>query len=109
MFCHERFTFHAASENQGGTNADAANQDDELGIEIVALSYDASAKVQRDDFDPQLIVLVRRGRVEGEPLVAKTAAPASAVSNPPVPSAPPQKNPQTNDSVMNRVRAFFHW
>jgi hypothetical protein len=83
------------------------------------LSYDASAKVQRDDFDPQLIVLVRRvrvrptlifrGRVEGEPLVVKTAAPASAVSNSPATSAPPQKSPQTSNTVMNRVRAFFRW
>lgn len=82
------------------------------------LSYDATAKVQRDDFDPQLIVLVRRvrvrptlifhGRVEGEPLVARNAAPASAVSNPPAPSQPPQKNPQMSDTFMNRVRAFFH-
>ncbi len=47
MFCHERFTFHAASENQGGTNADAANQDDELGIEIVALHFGAGVVGKR--------------------------------------------------------------
>jgi hypothetical protein len=76
------------------------------------LAYDAHAKVQRDNFDPELIVLVRRvrvrptlifqGRVEGAPLVARQNAPASLA---------PQTAPAAaaaNDSVVNRVRAFFH-
>jgi hypothetical protein len=81
------------------------------------LSYDASAKVQRDNYDPQLIVLVRRvrvrptlifqGRVEGAPVVAQnTASPAAAAAKP-VAQAPPA-NPRSNDSVIGRVRAFFH-
>ncbi len=87
------------------------------------LSYDASARVQRDYFDPQLIVLVRRvrvrpslifqGRVAGESRVAKNSVPASVASNPsatsvPPSSQPPQKNPQTSVTLMDRVRAFFH-
>jgi len=78
------------------------------------LSYDASAKVQRDNYDPQLIVLIRRvrvrptlifqGRVEGAPVVAQNTAAAAAK---PVAQAPPA-NPQNNDSVIGRVRAFFH-
>jgi len=84
------------------------------------LSYDASGKVQRDDFDPQLIVLVRRvrvrptlifqGSVKDAPAVAKKILPASAktLETP----APPnqqaqQKNPQTNNSIIARIRAFF--
>jgi hypothetical protein len=96
-----------------------AKEDPVYQVFMPPLSYDATAKVQPDNFDPQLIVLVRRirvrptlifrGSVEGEPLLAKNAAPASAVSNPPATSAPPQKNPQTSNTVMNRVRAFFHW
>jgi hypothetical protein len=81
------------------------------------LSYDASAKVQRDNFDPQLIVLVRRvrvrptlifqGRVEGAPLVAQNSPTPPAAPAKPASPAPPA-NPQNNASVISRVRAFFH-
>lgn len=85
------------------------------------LSYDSSAKVQRDNFDPQLIVLVRRvrvrptlifqGRVE-EPLHAGPANPPPNTVPPPASAAKnaPQSpaKPQNNDTVINRVRAFFH-
>lgn len=78
------------------------------------LHYDANAKVQQD-YDPNLIVLVRRarvrptlifqGKVEGDPVVAQAAA---AVS----PSAPTQKvepaQKTTDDSAWARVRTFFH-
>jgi hypothetical protein len=84
------------------------------------LSYDATAKVQRDNFDPQLILLVRRvrvrptlifqGRVEAPPAAAQAPvakqeppATASAKSNPPSSSA----SKQTDDSLIGRVRAFF--
>ena len=77
------------------------------------LAYDAKAKVQRDDFDPKLILLVRRvrvrptlifqGRVEGDPVVAKQNPPAK----PAAPQTPPAATP-ANDSMVNRVRAFFH-
>ena len=77
------------------------------------LAYDAKAKVQRDNFDPKLILLVRRvrvrptlifqGRVEGDPVVAKQNPPAKPAS----PQTPPAATP-ASDSVVNRVRAFFH-
>jgi hypothetical protein len=75
------------------------------------LSYDAKATVQADNFDPKLILLVRRvrvrptlifqGRVEGSaaPAPAQTAAKAM-----PPPAAAPT---QSDDSVYSRVRAFF--
>ena len=85
------------------------------------LSYDASAKAQPDDFDPQLITLVRRvhvrptlifkGRVKDAPVIAQNAPPAT----PPQPAATPspqaqpqQKNPPAEDSMITRIRAFFH-
>jgi hypothetical protein len=77
------------------------------------LSYDAKAVVQKDNFDPKLILLVRRvrvrptliyqGRVEGAPAqsaAAKKPLPAPA-------AAPANSAARTEDSVMNRVRAFF--
>jgi hypothetical protein len=78
------------------------------------LAYDAKAKVQRDNFDPKLILLVRRvrvrptlifqGRVEGDPpVVAKQNPPAKPAS----PQTPPAATPASN-SMVNRVRAFFH-
>ena len=77
------------------------------------LRYDAKAKVP-PEYDPKLIVLVRRarvrptlifqGRVEGDPVVAQAAPP------PPAPSV--QKQDETkkpaDDSAWNRVRSFFH-
>jgi hypothetical protein len=81
------------------------------------LTYDAGAKVQRDNFDPQLIVLVRRvrvrptlifqGRVEGAPLVAQNYAIPPAVPATPAAQTPPP-NPKKDESLMSRVRAFFH-
>ena len=78
------------------------------------LTYDASAKVQRDNFDPQLIVLVRRvrvrptlifqGRVEGASVVAQNSTIPPAAPAVQTPSA----NPKKDDSLISRVRAFFH-
>lgn len=77
------------------------------------LHYDAGAKVQQD-FDPKLIVLVRRARVrptliyqgtvEGDPVVAQ------ATPLPPVPSVgkPDESKKSADDSTWNRVRSFFH-
>jgi hypothetical protein len=75
------------------------------------LQYDAKAKVQ-PDYDPNLIILVRRvrvrptlifqGKVEGDPVVAQSNAP------PPAPAktqATTQK--QADDSTWNRMRTFF--
>jgi hypothetical protein len=78
------------------------------------LAYDASAKVQKDNFDPKLILLVRRvrvrptlifqGRVEGNTVSEAKApvVPAAAPAKPAPAAAPP------SDTVVNRVRAFFH-
>lgn len=75
------------------------------------LVYDIHAKSQ-PEFDPKMIVLVRRvrvrptlifhGRVEGETIAAVTPPPLppSAASNPSKPSAP------ASDSFMDRVRTF---
>ena len=83
------------------------------------LSYDASAKVQRDNFDPQLIVLVRRvrvrpslvfqGSVKDAPAVARNTSPATPAKTPEPPQSQQtqQKNQQTNTSVFARIRAFF--
>jgi hypothetical protein len=77
------------------------------------LHYDAYAKVQRD-YDPNLIVLVRRarvrptlifqGRVEGDPVVAQAAASPAAPTTMKTDLA---KKP-VDDSSWNRVRTFFH-
>ena len=90
-------------------------------IYMPPLTYDASAKVQPDTFDPQLIVLVRRvrvrpslifqGTVKEAPVVAKTPPPA-APAKPKEQTAPQtqqaqQKNPQAGSSIFGRIRAFF--
>jgi hypothetical protein len=81
------------------------------------LAYDAHAAVQKDNFDPKLILLVRRvrvrptlifqGRVEDAPVVAQNTAPKSAKPAPTTQAAP-AASAQSDDSVVNRVRAFFH-
>jgi hypothetical protein len=83
------------------------------------LSYDASAKVQRDDFDPQLIVVVRRvrvrptlifqGSVKDAPAAAKTIASAAPPTPaPPTPAPQSQQAQQKNQpSIFARIRAFF--
>lgn len=77
------------------------------------LHYDAHDKVQRD-YDPSLIVLVRRarvrptlifqGKVEGDPVVAQAVLPQ--------PASPAQRpgdaKKPADDSAWNRVRTFFH-
>ncbi|HEY2459785.1 MAG TPA: hypothetical protein VGI16_03220 [Candidatus Acidoferrum sp.] len=91
------------------------------------LSFDAKAKVQPDNYDPQLIALVRRvrvrptlifqGKVEGDPVAAKVTPPAvpataAAQANKPVAPQPAPKptapSAQNSDTIANRVRAFFH-
>ncbi len=95
------------------------------------LSYDAKAAAPADNFDPKLIMLVRRvrvkptlifqGRVEGETPVAKNVSDVHPVSTtakvgpaqPPNAKAAPQQGakPATaapqNDSVVNRVRNYI--
>jgi hypothetical protein len=85
------------------------------------LTYDANAKVQPDNFDPQFIVLVRRvrvrptlifqGSVKDAPVIAKNTPPAPPAK--PVETPPPQtqqaqqKNSQAGSSILSRIRAFF--
>ena len=74
------------------------------------LRYDAKAKEQ-SEFDPNLIILVRRvrvrptlifqGRVEGDPIVAQSASPAQ----PPSSLSQPQK--PADDSTWSRVKTYF--
>jgi hypothetical protein len=74
------------------------------------LRYDAKSKVQTE-FDPNLIILVRRvrvrptlifqGRVEGDPIVARAASPAPPASA----LAKPQKPPEV--STWSRVKTYF--
>jgi len=85
------------------------------------LSYDANAKVQPDNFDPQLIVFVRRVRVRPalifqgsvkDPAPAPTATPdAPPKAAEPVSQqkqqAPPKSLPPA-PSIVDRVRDFFH-
>jgi hypothetical protein len=76
------------------------------------LVYDANAKVQ-PDFDPKMIVLIRRvrvrptlifqGRVEGEMVAAAVPTPSpapSAAANASKPAA------RASDSFVDRVRTF---
>jgi hypothetical protein len=77
------------------------------------LHYDANAKVQQD-YDPNLIVLVRRarvhptlifqGKVDGETVIAQATAapPAPGLQKPNAAKKP------MDDTTWNRVRTFFH-
>jgi hypothetical protein len=93
----------------------AAKQEPVYQVFMPPLAYDAKAAVQSDNFDPKLIVLVRRvrvrptlifqGRVEGDPVarpVAATVKPAPAK-----PSTPPPSPHAQSGSVVNRVRDFL--
>ena len=72
------------------------------------LHYDAKAKVQAD-FDPNLIIMVRRvrvrptlifqGRVEGDPVVAQASTPA--------PAKQPTSTKPEEGTTWSRVRAYF--
>jgi hypothetical protein len=77
------------------------------------LRYDAGAKIQQD-YDPNLIILVRRARVrptlifqgmvEGDPVMAKTAR----SSRGPVAGKPVTPDKPADDTTWNHVRTFFH-
>ena len=74
------------------------------------LRYDAKAKVQAE-FDPNLIILVRRvrvrptlifqGRVDGDPIVARAANAASPANSLPNPQKPAEA------STWTRVKTYF--
>jgi len=105
----------AASEKSvAKVDKPAAKEDPVYQVFMPPLAYDAKAAVQPDNFDPKLIMLVRRvrvrptlifqGRVEGEPKVRPVAAvkPAQTQPAPPAPANAPK-----TDSVVNRLRAFL--
>jgi hypothetical protein len=79
------------------------------------LAYDARAKVQRDNFDPKLILLVRRvrvrptlifqGHVQDKPVSAQNTATTATAVPKPAPAAP--ATAQAENSLFNRIRAFF--
>jgi hypothetical protein len=82
------------------------------------LSYDAHAAVQKDNFDPKLILLVRRvrvrptlvfqGRVEEKPAAVQAADKAAKPTQGQT-TATSARTPATpaDDSLFGRVRAFF--
>ena len=83
------------------------------------LTYDANTKVQ-SEFDPRLIMLVRRvrvrptlifqGRVEGERVAVASNTPQNsspADTHAPQKSDPKTGQPVTDDSLFGRVRSFF--
>ncbi len=110
-----------AHEASPAPSKPAAKEDRVYQVFMPPLSYDASAKVQRDNFDPQLIVLVRRvrvrptlifqGSVKDAPAVAKNTSPAAPAKTTETPAPPSQqaqqKNPQSSNSIIARIRAFF--
>ncbi len=77
------------------------------------LRYDANAKVQPDNYDPSLIVLVRRvrvrptlifqGRVEGNPVVARATPPPP----PPAQRKPAAAQKPAADSAWNRMKTYW--
>lgn len=79
------------------------------------LRYDANSKVQ-EEFDPKLIVLVRRvrvrptlifeSRVEGGPLPQTAGNGVNTAANKPQSSAA-KPNPPAGDGVIDRVKSFF--
>jgi hypothetical protein len=100
--------------------ADASQQQSQEPVYQVfmpPLHYDANSKPQ-NDFDPNLIILVRRvrvrptlifqGRVEGNPVVAQaTTLPSPSSSPKPQPQAATPAKPG-DDSTWNRIRTYFH-
>lgn len=85
------------------------------------LSYDATAPVPNNNFDPSFILLVRRarvrpalifhGRVEGDPVVAESSGPSkkeqsvSGTQRAAQAASPPA--PRKDSSLYGRLRAFF--
>ncbi len=102
-----------AAEPKAPAAQENAAQSDEPVYQVFMppLRYDAKAKVQAE-FDPNLIILVRRvrvrptlifqGRVEGDPVVAQAASPAPPTNS----LSKPQK--PAEESTWSRVKTYFH-
>ena len=111
----------AQAEAPKPANKEASSDGPIYQVYMPPLSYDANAKVQPDNFDPQLILLVRRvrvrptlifqGSVKDAPAAAKKAPPAAPAKPAVSPASQDQQarqNPQqTNNSVLSRIRGFF--
>jgi hypothetical protein len=91
-----------------------AKQEPVYQVFMPPLAYDAHAAVQKENFDPKLIVLVRRvrirptlifqGRVEGEAVVRPVA---TVKPGPAKPEVAPQATSAQSDTLVNRARAFL--
>jgi len=102
----------AAEKPPAAEKAPSAKQEPVYQVFMPPLAYDARAAAQNENFDPKLIVLVRRvrvrptlifqGRVEGDPVPVAAVKPVG-----PKPTAPPPVAQHKDDSVVNRVRAFL--
>ena len=111
-----------AGTNAAATPKPAASDGPVYQVFMPPLSYDANAKVQPDNFDPQLIVFVRRVRVrpalvfQGSVKDAPAPAPTATPAAPPKAAEPvsqqkqqpPPKSPPPTPSIIDRVRDFFH-
>jgi hypothetical protein len=111
----------APTKAAGAPPKPSANDGPVYQVFMPPLSYDANAKVQPENFDPQLIVFVRRVRVrpslifQGTVKDAPAPAPNNAVAVPPKSPEPaaaqkqqaPPKTPPPTPSVIDRIRAFF--
>ena len=109
----------AATKAAGAPPKPSANEGPVYQVFMPPLSYDANAKVQPDNFDPQLIVFVRRVRVRPSLIFQGTVkdapAPNTAAAVPPKSPEPvtaqkqqaPPKTPPPTPSVIDRIRAFF--
>ena len=101
----------AAPQSKSATTTQAAAQNEEpiYQVFLPPLRYDASAKVQ-PDYDPSLIVVVRRvrlrptlifqGKVEGDPVVAQN------IQSAPKPATTQQSKP-ADPSTWTRVRTYW--
>jgi hypothetical protein len=104
----------AVEKLPGAEKAPVTKQEPVYQVFMPPLAYDARAAAQPENYDPKLIMLVRRvrvrptlifqGRVEGDAVAHPVAATQAAG---PKPAAPGLAAPPKNDSVVNRVRAFL--
>lgn len=102
----------AAPPEKSGIEKSTLKEEPIYQVFMPPLVYDAHAKVQ-PEFDPKMIVLVRRvrvrptlifqGRVEGEIVAAALPPPAPPLASAGNVSKPP---PRANDSFVDRVRTF---
>jgi hypothetical protein len=109
----------AATKAAGAAPKPSANEGPVYQVFMPPLSYNANAKVQPDNFDPQLIVFVRRVRVRPSLIFQGTVkdapAPNNAAAVPPKSPEPvtaqkqqaPPKTPPPTPSIIDRIRAFF--